>query len=238
MPKIREFTEQSMCGRFSLTFTSRDLREYFDLGNELPLAPRYNIAPSQNVATIRRENGARVLRELHWGLIPFWAKDRKIGYRTINARAETAHKSPSFRAAFRSRRCLVPANGFYEWDKAGGTRQPYFIHLVDNKPMAFAGLWERWQEKAQDAVVESCTILTTDANDFMARLHNRMPAILQPDDFDLWLDPKVQQVERLRPLLKPAASGILAIYPVSSYVNKATHEGAECLEPVRSPPRS
>ncbi len=227
-----------MCGRFSLTLTLRDLREYFHLDNEVSLAPRYNIAPSQNVAAIRTEDGKRVLRELHWGLIPFWAKDRKIGYRTINARAEIAHKSPFFRAAFRSRRCLVPADGFYEWDKAGGSRQPYFIHMADNKPMAFAGLWERWQDKAQDTVIESRTILTTDASDFMARLHNRMPGILQPGDFDLWLDPQVQQVEQLRPLLKPADSGILAMYPVSRYVNKATHEGAQCLEPVRSPSRS
>jgi putative SOS response-associated peptidase YedK len=150
MPKYRHVAEQPMCGRFSLTFPSGELREYFQLDRDLSLTPRYNIAPSQDVAVIRREDDGRVLRELHWGLIPFWAKDRKIGYRTLNARAETAHKSPSFRAAFRSRRCLVPADGFYEWDKAGGTRQPYFIHLADNKPMAFEGLWERWQDKEQN----------------------------------------------------------------------------------------
>lgn len=221
-----------MCGRFSLTFTSRDLGEYFHLKQDLPLIPRYNIAPSQYVAAIRREDGERILRELHWGLIPFWAKDRKIGYRTINARAETAHKSPSFREAFRSRRCLIPATGFYEWDKTGGSKQPYFIYPTNNKPMAFAGLWERWHDKEGEKVIESCTILTTAASTPVARLHNRMPVILKPENFDLWLDPEEHRVEPLRALLLPSAAEILAMYPVSRYVNKAANEGAQCLEPA------
>jgi len=222
-----------MCGRFALTLSSKDLREYFHLDNELPVIPRYNIAPSQNVAVIRLEDGKRILRELRWGLIPSWAKDKKIGYRTINARAETAHESPAFLSAFRARRCLIPANGFFEWDKAGGSKQPYFIHLADNQPMPFAGLWDHWQDEENTYVIESCTILTIDANKVVARLHNRMPVILEPKDFEFWLDPERQQVEQLRALLKPAAPEILGIYPVSPYVNKATHEGAQCLEPAK-----
>lgn len=197
-----------------------------------PLEPRYNIAPSQEVAAVRVEEGQRRLIGLRWGLIPFWAAEPKIGYKMINARSETAHKTPAFRAAFRGRRCIIVASGFFEWDHHSSTRQPYYIHRVDGKPMAFAGLWEHWEEKEGKAVIESCTILTTDAGGPVARLHDRMPVILEPEDFDHWLDPEEHRVERLRELLQPAAPGVLTMYPVSTFVNKATNEEAKCIEPL------
>lgn len=222
-----------MCGRYSLSLSSSDLSDYFHLVKAPPpLEPRYNIAPSQDVAVIREKEEERLLVMLHWGLIPFWANDTKIGYRTLNARSETAYKTPAFRAAFRSRRCLIPASGYFEWDKKDGTRQPYFIFRADGQPIAFAGLWEHWEEKEGKEVIDSCTILTTEASEPVANLHDRMPVILEPEDFDQWLDPHEQDVDHLRKLLRPAPPGILSMYPVSKYVNKATHEGQECVEPV------
>ena len=218
-----------MCGRFSLTFSSKDLRDHFLVEEAIITEPRYNIAPSQDVLAIRVEEGKRLFVFLHWGLIPFWAKDRKISYRTINARAETAFKTPSFRAAFRSRRCLIPASGFYEWDKKSGTRQPYFIHRTDEKPMAFAGLWEHWEDPKGGDTVESCTILTTDATEPVSDIHNRMPVILEPENFDCWLVPETRNLEHLHAILQPIAPGILSMHPVSKYVNKAGNEGERCI---------
>ena len=152
-----------MCGRFSQTLSFQVLRDYFHLDGGFAPPPRYNIAPSQAIAAVRQEGDQRHLVTLHWGLIPFWAKDRKIGYKTLNARSETAHKTPSFRAAFRSRRCLIPASGFYEWDKKQGTKQPHFIHRADEQPLALAGLWNHWEDTEKGEMVESCTILTTAA---------------------------------------------------------------------------
>ena len=219
-----------MCGRFSLTASNEGLVNYFGLARGLALEPRYNIAPSQQVAAARVEAGERRLVLLRWGLIPFWANDPKIGYKMINARAETAHKTPAFRAAFRGRRCLIPASGFYEWDKKGGSRQPYYIRRADGQPLALAGLWEHWEGEEGKTVIESCTILTTAASEPVARLHDRMPVILEPEDFDLWLDPGEQRVDRLRGMLEPAAPGVLGMVPVSAYVNKATNEGERCIE--------
>lgn len=221
-----------MCGRFSLTHTSEDLLEYFQLAKVPSLEPRYNIAPSQDIAAVRQVGNERQLVLLRWGLVPFWADDPQIGYRTLNARSETAHITPAFRKAFRVRRCLIPANGFFEWDKKGGSKQPFFIHRVDGRPMAFAGLWEKWHEKEGGTVIESCTILTTDANETVGKLHNRMPVILEPENFDQWLNPEVTSIEKLGPLLHPARKGILTLYPVSTYVNKATNEGEKCIELV------
>jgi putative SOS response-associated peptidase YedK len=221
-----------MCGRFSLTYTDQDLLEYFQLARGLDLEPRYNIAPSQPVAAVRVDEGERRLVLLRWGLIPFWANDPKVGYKMINARAETAHKTPAFRAAFRGRRCLIPASGYYEWDKKGGSRQPYHILRADGQPMALAGLWEHWEGEEGKTVIESCTILTTAASEPVARLHDRMPVILEPEDFDRWLDPGEQRVERLRELLQPAAPGVLSMHPISPYVNKASNEGERCIEPA------
>lgn len=219
-----------MCGRISQSFTQFDLFDYFQLAPG-PLPPRrYNIAPSQEIAAVRLEAGERHLASLRWGLIPFWAKDARIGYRMFNARAETVHRLPAFRAAFHGRRCLIPVNGFYEWDRGGKRKQPWFIRRADATPLALAGLWEHWREGS--VTIESAAILTTVAAEPLTRLHDRMPVILEPEDFTRWLDPAAAAVETLRGLLQPAASGVLEMFPVSSYVNKAGNEGERCVAPV------
>jgi putative SOS response-associated peptidase YedK len=219
-----------MCGRFTLTTPEQDLAVQFNLPQIPDVAPRYNIAPTQPVAAIRvpASGQARELVMLRWGLIPFWAKETKIGARMINARAETAAEKPAFRAAFRQRRCLVPADGFYEWQKQNGTKQPFYIHMQDGSPFAFAGLWERWRGP-EETTVESCTLLTIRPNDLIHPLHNRMPVILQPGDYGLWLDPQVQDAEVLQPLLAPYPPGEMAAYPVSRYVNNPDNEGPKCI---------
>ena len=224
-----------MCGRFTLILSPEDLAEYFGLAEVPSFGPRYNIAPSQEVAVVRVDEGKRRLVFLRWGLIPFWADDAKIGYKTINARAETVHKSPAFRAAFRNRRCVIPADSFYEWDHRAATRQPYRIARADGNPLAFAGLWEGWDEKDGKSVIESCTILTTESSEPVASLHDRMPVILKSSEFDLWLDPEEKGVDLLKPILYPIDPGTLTMYPVSTYVNKATNEGERCIEQAKKP---
>ena len=164
---------------------------------------------------------------MYWGLIPSWAKDPKSGYKTINARAETVATKPAFRAAYQARRCLMPASGFYEWKRDVDPKQPYFIHRRDGDPLAFAGLWETW--KGPDEIIESCTIVTTKANPMMAELHNRMPVLLDPRDFDWWMTGKTEEVGQL---LAPCPSEALEAYPISRRVNNPRHEGPEILEPA------
>jgi putative SOS response-associated peptidase YedK len=221
-----------MCGRFAQITPTGDLINIFEVTDGLPLQPRYNIAPTQDVAVIRANAHHRQLAMLRWGLIPGWAKDLSAGYKTFNARSETAHVKPSFKAALKSRRCLVPASGFYEWDKIDKSRQPYYVSRRDGQPMAFAGLWEEWADHQNGAVIESCTILTTSANQVLSSFHDRMPVILESSDCDLWLDHDVQCVEELSNLFSPAAENILEIMSVSTYVNKTGHEGPECVAPV------
>jgi putative SOS response-associated peptidase YedK len=222
-----------MCGRFTLTDPDQDLVEQFHLSGIPDLKPRYNIAPTQPVAAVRLDpkSGAREMVLLYWGLIPFWAKDPKIGARMINARAETAADKPAFRAAFRRRRCLVVADGFYEWQKQNGGKQPFFIHMRDRKAFAFAGLWEHW-EGADGSVIESCTLLTTNPNELVKPLHNRMPVVLSPGDYDLWLDVSIEDAERLRPLLQPFPSSKMDAYPVSRRVNRPQNDDPGVLEPL------
>jgi putative SOS response-associated peptidase YedK len=234
-----------MCGRFTLTDPDQDLAVQFNLPEIPELKPRYNIAPTQPVAAVRvvtsAETGpARELALLHWGLIPFWAKDPKIGARMINARSETVAEKPAFRAAFRRRRCLVLADGFYEWKKIERGKQPFYIRLQDGRPFAFAGLWEHWKAPkdpadtsgaGQGATVQSCTLLTTEPNDLIRPLHNRMPVILHPGNYDLWLDPEVEQIERLRPLLGAYPPEEMEAYPVSRFVNKPGNDDPRCIEP-------
>lgn len=225
--------DASMCGRFTLTSPAETVAGLFEL-EELPaLTPRYNVAPTQSVVVVRttQDNPARALVELQWGLIPSWAKDRNIGSRMINARAESAAEKPSFRSAFRRRRCLVVADGFYEWQKLGTRKQPHYIHLADRKPFAFAGLWEHWEDAQGDAI-DSCTIITTEPNDMIAKLHNRMPVILQPHDYTFWLDPKVREPEKIQPLLRPYPSEEMFAYPVSTRVNKPSSDTPACIEPL------
>lgn len=222
-----------MCGRFTLTTPEQDLLVQFNLPEIPDLKPRYNIAPTQPVAAVRvpKAGAKRELVMLHWGLIPFWAKDPSLGARMINARSETVAEKPAFRAAFRRRRCLVPADGFYEWQKQNGAKQPFFIRLRDSRPFAFAGLWEHWGDK-EGQVLESCTVLTTQPNELIRPLHNRMPVILHPHSYALWLDPEAQDAGTLRRLLDPYPSGEMVAYPVSRYVNKPQHEGPDCIAPL------
>jgi putative SOS response-associated peptidase YedK len=222
-----------MCGRFTLTDPDADLAVQFNLPEIPDLAPRYNIAPTQPVAAVRLnvESAAREMVLFHWGLIPFWAKDPGIGARMINARAETAAEKPAFRAAFKRRRCLVVADGFYEWQKQDGPKQPFFIYLHDRRPFAFAGLWEHW-EGGDGSVVESCTLLTTQPNELVRPLHNRMPVILHPRDYDLWLDLEVQDAARLQPLLRPFPSAEMEAHAVSRRVNRPENDDPAIVEPV------
>lgn len=221
-----------MCGRFTLVTPAKELAEQFRLIEVPSLSPRYNIAPTQPVAAVRQlpGNGARKLSLLHWGLIPFWAKEPGIGSRMINARSETAAEKPAFRAAFRRRRCLVLADGFYEWQRLERGKQPFYIRLHDGKPFAFAGLWEHWKGP-DETTIDSCTLLTTEPNDLIRPVHNRMPVILAPEDYDLWLDPGVQEPELLHPLLRACPSENMHAYPVSKWVNNPRNDDPRCIEP-------
>ena len=197
-----------------------------------PLAPRFNIAPSQPVAAVRvtAEQPERRLAMFRWGLIPSWAKDPAIGNRLINARGESVAEKPSFRNAFRRRRCLVLADGYYEWEKRGtkGKKQPYYFTVQDGEPFALAGLWERWHD-ADDHLLETCTIITTAANETARAIHDRMPVILNAADYDLWLDHDVSDAERLKPLLRPFPAELMAAYPVDTTVNNPRNETPECV---------
>ncbi|MEN8688453.1 MAG: SOS response-associated peptidase [Desulfuromonadales bacterium] len=221
----------TMCGRLAQITPSGVLVNLFAVTDSMSLQPRYNIAPTQDVAVVRASGHQRHLALLHWGLVPRWAKDISIGYKTFNARSETVHEKPSFKAAFNLRRCLIPASGFYEWDKLGGSRQPYYISRSDGRPLALAGLWEAWADRQSGEVLESCTILTTSANQTVGRIHDRMPVILEQDDWGLWLDHKGQRTEDLTCLFRPLAEDILEMSPVSTYVNKVGHEGPACIAP-------
>jgi putative SOS response-associated peptidase YedK len=221
-----------MCGRFTLTTPIPVLAEWFLFPEAAPQSPRYNIAPTQAVAAVRAtaEAGKRELCYFRWGLIPSWANDPAIGNRLINARSETAANKPSFRSAFRQRRCLILADGFYEWEKLGGRKQPYYFRMRYGKPFAFAGLWERWDRDGPP--VESCTILTTSANDLLRSVHERMPVILAPADYGQWLDPAIRQPEELQPLLCPFPADAMTAYPVGLVVNNPRNETPQCIEPA------
>jgi putative SOS response-associated peptidase YedK len=225
-----------MCGRFSLTSTPEQLAERFGLEAAPQCAPRYNVAPGQDVLAIRaREGGARSADPLRWGLVPSWADADAASAPLINARAETAANRPAFRDAFHSRRCIVPADGFYEWADLGGFRQPYWIAPVDARPLGIAAIWERWRSP-EGIAIESCALLTTAANARIARLHDRMPAILAPAVYALWLDPE-RGVDSLAPLLAPLPDDALAFHPVSTRVNRVEIDDPALLERVPEPPR-
>lgn len=226
-----------MCGRFSQSQPAEAIAQVFQVAVP-PLIPRYNIAPTQLVATVLQtpEQKDRHFRMLHWGLIPSWAKDAKIGVRLINARAETVAEKPAFRSAFRQRRCLVLADGFYEWQQQENKKQkqPFYFRLKGGRLFAFAGLWERWKD-ADGEEIESCTFLTTEANELMRPIHNRMPMILDPKDYDLWLNPEVKKPELLKPLLRPYPTEEMTAYPVSKVVNKPSNDSAECIKGIEVP---
>jgi putative SOS response-associated peptidase YedK len=226
-----------MCGRYSQTQSAEIIAKAFQVDNVPILEPRYNIAPTQSVPTVLETSAStnRQFKMLHWGLIPSWAKDSKMGAKLINARAETVAEKPAFRSAFRQRRCLVLADGFYEWQQqeAKKQKQPFYFRLSDEQPFAFAGLWERWED-ATGEEIESCTLLTTEPNELMRPIHNRMPVILDPKDYDLWLDPEVKKSELLQPLLRSYPTEEMTAYPVSKAVNKPSNDSTECIERVEA----
>lgn len=230
-----------MCGRFTLSASAHALETLFDVPVDVDPAPRYNIAPTQPVAIVRmnHEGNAREWTHVRWGLIPSWSKDPTIGARMINARAETVAEKPSFRAAYKRRRCLVPTTGFYEWTKVDGGKQPHFITIkgdngASDLPFAIAGLWESWN--GPDGVdLQTCTLLTTAANEFMQPLHHRMPVILEPEDYAMWLTTNGEdkaELSMLQHLLRAYPSAQMAARPVSKFVNNARNEGVECIAPL------
>ncbi len=218
-----------MCGRFDLNAPLSELLDWFGGLPPAELDPRYNVAPSQEVTAIRwTDLGKRTWCRLRWGLIPHWAKDEKIGYKMINARAETIAEKPAYRGPFAHSRCLIPATGFYEWKATNGThKQPYRIMLRSQEPFAFAALWSTWHD------VQSCSIVTTRPNELVAEIHDRMPVILPPDLYDTWLDPQ-QGRDTLQQLLKPYPAAKMEAYPVSTLVNSPRNDTPECIVPVET----
>jgi putative SOS response-associated peptidase YedK len=224
-----------MCGRYAIygpvSRANRDAIEF--LGEEIAFHPTFNAAPTQNLPVFRvGPEGGRELALLRWGLVPSWAKDPAIGARMINARAETVAEKPAFRAAFRRRRCLVPMSGFYEWQKAGGRKVPHFVSLLNADVFAAAGLYEYWPGKDGAAPIASYTILTTDANELMRAVHDRMPVILHERDYESWLDPKNEKLEVLGGLLTPFPAGEMRAYPIGTRVNNTRNDGPELIEPA------
>jgi putative SOS response-associated peptidase YedK len=224
-----------MCGRYRLTAKERYLRDHFGLEEEPEWTPRWNIAPTQQVAVVRREpkKDRRTFSQMRWGLIPSWAKDASIAAHTINAMSETVSEKPAFKEPLRQRRCLIPADGFYEWQRhVPGRKQPFNIGLEDGSVFAFAGLWDCWLNPATGAAVETCTIITTTPNALVSDVHDRMPVILRQEDYDLWLDPGTRNPARVLPLLAPFDARAMRKYPVSEFVNRVQNEGPECAREV------
>jgi putative SOS response-associated peptidase YedK len=219
-----------MCGRYSLSTSPESIAEIFGVRHVTEFEPRYNIAPTQLVPIVRRDPNSdeRRIDLLKWGLIPSWADDPAIGSRMINARSETVAEKPSFRSAFKSRRCLVPADGFYEWKKSAGGKVPHLIHRSDSKPFAFAGLWEHW--KGPSGAIDSFSILTTEANALMRPIHDRMPVILDASDYDPWLDPRTTS-DALQELLRPDEGGKLVAFPISTKVNSPSNDDPSIQNP-------
>ena len=220
----------SMCGRYTFRSSPHVVGDEFELSYLPPYVPRWNIAPTQPVPAVRLREGQAEVVMLRWGLIPWWAEDPKKLPLLINAKAETAADKPAFRTAFQQRRCLILADGYYEWKTLGKHKQPYYYRLASDRPFAFAGLWERWQRGEQP--VESCTILTTDANELAAAVHDRMPVILTRPARRVWLDPEIDDPSALQELLCPYPAAEMMSCAVSSFVNKAANEGAECIAPA------
>ena len=224
-----------MCGRYRLTAKDRAIAKHFELDEaEVLWKARYNIAPTQDVAVVRQDpkKPQRKFSVMRWGLVPYWAKDPSIGFKTINAMAETAAEKPAFREAMKRRRCLIPADGFYEWKKLGKKdKQPYDISLTDGGIFAFAGLWEHWRDP-KGGGLDSFTILTTNANSLVAEVHDRMPAIIKPEDYDLWLDPGMREPEGVADLLQPLDARLMKKYPVSTRVGNADNDDPSVMEEV------
>jgi putative SOS response-associated peptidase YedK len=225
-----------MCGRFTLTIIE-GLPDQFEIDyRPPPLQPRYNIAPTQDVVVVRGRKGNRKLESMHWGLVPSWADSNQFAGRLINARSETVDRKPSFREAFRQRRCLIPADGFFEWKKDGHQRLPYYFRIQAGEIFAFAGLWESWRGDS-DTDFRSCTILTTEPNSLVKDVHDRMPVILPPEAYDTWLSNDSGSTA-LKSLLAPFPSSKMTTYPVSRSVNSPRNDSIECIQPSTDEPPS
>ncbi len=221
-----------MCGRISTGDLSEEtLKTHFNLDTILPFQKSYNIAPSLQIPAIRKHSKIRSMANLRWGLIPHWSRDKEIAQHTFNARIETLTQKPSFRDSIKSKRCIIPASGFYEWQKLGDKKQPYYIYRADGRPIAFAGLWDSWIDSESGESIESCSIVTMPATSLVAEIHERMPAILEPEHFDVWLDPEFKEPHVLQDILK-AEEHDLVMYPVSSYVSNSRNDGEKCIERV------
>jgi len=222
-----------MCGRFTRKENFKPLAKILGLQDIPAFPPLYNIAPSQSIACVRAnpESQENECVQFKWGLVPSWAKDPSIGHKMINARAETVNEKPAFRKAFQQQRCLILADGFYEWKREGKVKQPYYIHFFDHRPFAFAGLWEHW-EKDGDTPLESCAMITTGPNALMEPIHHRMPVILNPNDYSRWLGPTIQDFSLLKDLLQPYPVEGMEAYPVSLIVNDPRHDSAMCLQAI------
>ena len=223
-----------MCGRFVGYRNLDELKEFFPIDRaNCDVTANFNVAPSQEILAIFSNQGKNWLDKFHWGLVPFWAKDPSIGNRMINARAETVAEKPSFKNAFKKRRCLIIADGFYEWKGPKGQKQPMLITLPDKKPFAFAGLWESWQKKDPEAVYRSCSIITTEASASIRDIHHRMPVILKPDVYATWLNPENQDITALKNILIKECLNQLGSYPVSKKVNSTRNNDASFLDPIK-----
>jgi putative SOS response-associated peptidase YedK len=222
-----------MCGRFLLTTPGEALVELLGLSEVVHLSPRYNIAPTQtvSVALPAPDHIARLLRPMRWGLLPHWSKEPTTRAPMFNARGETLSEKPAFRVPFERKRCLIPADGFYEWKREGKRKQPYVVRLRGDRPFAFAGLWDRWAPPGQDPI-ESCTIVTTTPNSLVAAIHDRMPVILSPADYEPWLDVRSTRPVQAAALLRPFPNEMMVAYPVSAAVNDARNDSIDCLAPA------
>jgi putative SOS response-associated peptidase YedK len=223
-----------MCGRFVVFSSLEQLQDHFPIDKAMAQAtPNYNVAPTQEILAIIQQEGLNILEKLHWGLVPHWAKDLSTGYKMINARMETVSSKPSFRDAFRKRRCLIVADGFYEWKGEKGQKQPFFITLPDEKPFAFAGLWENWRDKDKpDETYRSCTIITRDASECLKDIHDRMPAVLIPDTYEVWLYHENHDIKRLQKVLAEKTVTEFKFRPVSKQVNSFKINAPSNISPI------
>jgi putative SOS response-associated peptidase YedK len=218
-----------MCGRFAQRSDPKRLAKEFKVAEVPQVEARYNVAPTQEILAVRELADGREMTFFKWGLVPSWAKDVSMGARLINARSETVEEKPSFREAFKKRRCIIPADGFYEWQRNEGKKQPFFFRMRDERAFGFAGLWERWEGEGGQAI-NSCTILTTEANEVLRPVHDRMPVILHPDDYELWLDRDVRKRDLVKELLRPYQAEEMIGYPVGIAINSPRNQGAELMQ--------
>ncbi|MCK4339580.1 MAG: SOS response-associated peptidase [Candidatus Cloacimonetes bacterium] len=221
-----------MCGRFSRRMTTEEIAESFEAGQILcDLEPSYNVAPSQDVVAIINGEDKKLVT-FKWGLIPYWSKDPSVGYKMINARAESISEKPSFKLPLKSKRCLIIADGFYEWRKEQGNKIPMFFHLKSHKPFGFAGLYDNWTS-IDGEKISTCTIITTDANELMKQIHYRMPVILPKEKESIWIDSNIHDIDILLPILKPYDSNLMEMYEVSRFVNSPKNNSKECIQPIQ-----